>query len=152
MSRSLSTKAAVKEMLAAWLADVNGWATGTTGVDIALFTNDYVPAGDDTLSNFTACTVSGASALVSVMSSAVMVFPDGTPAIAAVALAAFTPAVEPDPPVTAFGYFVKGHSNSKLLAARRFDDAIPLHSGESIVIDVITPGPIVFTFNDPALP
>lgn len=152
MSRSLTTKAATKKIMEAWLASANGWATGTVGVDVALFTNDYVPAADDVAGDFTACTISGAAAQVSVASGAVLIYPDGTCAITIPDLDAFTPSVEPDPATVAYGYFVKGHTNGLLLSARRFDDPIQLHDGESIIIDVISPAPLVWQFADPALP
>jgi len=152
MSQTLSNNRQRLEIMKAWLAAANGWATGTIGVDIALFTNNYVPAPDDTASSYVAASITGASAVQSVTSSAVLVFADGTVAITNYDVPPFTPLAEPDPPVTAYGYFVKGHSNGLLLAARRFDDAVPLHDGESIILDVFAPAPLVWQFPDPTLP
>lgn len=150
MSRSITTKETVKAMMGAVLASDDLWSNATAGVSIALFTNDYVPAGDDVKADFTACTETGAAAKTAVKPTAVTVFPDGTIAIAATALTPFTPTSEPDPPLTAYGYFVFGTVNNVLLAARRFDDPVQLHEGESIVIDCITPAPILWQFPDPA--
>lgn len=152
MSRTLCNRQVILDNQAAFLAATNGWATGTTGVDIALFSNDYVPAGDDTPGNFDAVTVAGAAVKTAVITAAVTLFPDGTIAIVVGTLEDFKPTVEPDPAVTAYGYFVVGNDNGKLLAARRFDDPIQLHDGESVLVNVIVPAPLVWQFNDPALP
>jgi hypothetical protein len=152
MSRSLSTKDAVKGLMRAWLESDDAWSNGTAGVSVALFSNDYVPAADDVKANFTAVTTTGAAAKTAVKPSDIVVFPDGTITITLAELTPFTPTVEPDPAVTAYGYFIFGTVNNNLLAARRFDDPIQLHDGVSIIIDAITPAPIVWQFNDPSLP
>lgn len=152
MSRSLTTKAAVRGIMRAWLESDDGWSSATNGVSIALFSNDYVPAADDVKSDFTAVTVTGAEAQTAIKPTDIVVFPDGTITITLAELAPFTPSVEPDPAVTAYGYFIFGTVSNTLLAARRFDDPVQLHDGESIIIDAITPAPLVWQFQDPALP
>lgn len=152
MSKSLIGKTACKAMLADWLVALGGWDNGTAGVSLVLFSNDYVPAGDDTASSFTAITTAGAAAKTAIKPAAVTVFPDGTIGIHASPATDFKPTVEPDPAITAYGWFIKGTGTGTLLAAKRFDDPIQLHDGETILFDAIVVSPNLISEPDPVLP
>jgi len=152
MSKSLINKVACKAMLTDWLVAAGGWDNGTAGVSLVLFTNDYVPAGDDTAASFTACTIAGAAAKTAIKPAAVTTFPDGSIGIHAQPATDFLPTVEPDPAVTVYGWFIKGTGSGTLLAAKRFDDPVQLHNGETVLFDAIVVSPNLISEPDPVLP
>ena len=151
MNNSQVPRTQVTYVLAAWLLDSHAWDTGGAGIDLALYTNDKIPSPSDTITDYTACTFTGAAAKPTLVADQYS-FTDGVQAIALPSLAAFTPLAEPDPPLMAYGWFAKNHANGVLVAAARFTDPILLHDGVTIAFQVIVSAPLNWQFPNPVLP
>jgi hypothetical protein len=151
MNASQVPTAQVSTNLSAWAAAAAGWANGGSGVDVALYTNDKVPSPTDQASDYTPCTITGAAALPTLVAD-VFAFSDGTEAISLPTLASYTPLIEPDPAVTAYGWYAKNHGTGKLVAAGRFTDPILLHNGVTVAFVVAVSGPLNWQFPNPTEP
>lgn len=151
MNNSQVPTTQVAIVLASWVAAETGWDNAGDGVDVALYVNDHVPMPSDTIANYTACTVSGAVALPT-LAADVYSFSDGSQGIALPTLASYTPTVEPDPAVTAYGWVAKNHGSGALVAAGRFTDPIVLHNGVTVAFEVVVSGPLNWTFPNPVSP
>jgi len=143
--------AQVSTNLSAWAAAAAGWANAGSGVDIALYSNDHVPAPGDTAATYTPVTLTGASAVPTATAN-VYSFSDGTQAIALASLATYTPLAEPGSPLTAYGWFAKNHATGALVAAARFTDPIQLHLGVTVAFELQVAGPGNWKFPNPVTP
>lgn len=135
-----------------WANAADGWQGAGEGVSIRLYSNDKVPSSSDVIGDYTAVTVAGATGATGVTITGTTTFPDGTIALAPEASATFSPDDEPDPALTAYGWFICDNDNTRLIAACRFDNPVQLHQGIAIVVFPIVPAPAVWQFTPPDLP
>jgi len=144
-------KTQVTICLGSWVAAADGWDNSGDGVDVALYSNDKVPAPGDAVGNYVPVTLTGAVALPT-LAADVYSFSDGSQAIALPTLATYTPLAEPGSPLTAYGWFAKNHGSGALVAAARFTDPIQLHLGVTVAFEVQVAAPLNWQFPNPTAP
>lgn len=151
MNDAQVTATQVLIIMNAWAAKVTGWDNAGTGIDLALYTNDHVPAPGDDISTYTLCTLTGASAKPTLVAN-VYSLSDGSVAVSLPTLASYTPLAEPGSPLTAYGWVAKNHAGGTLVAAARFDNPVQLHNGITVVFDVFCSAPLNWKFPNPVTP